>query len=428
MEVKQGKYKGIKQAALYYEKSLQDPDYKSITVQELLNKASSPNLDERINASWMLLKIIDCHPLTLLENISKLNDLLKDENKEVVRNTSKIIEFLAYKDPVKIATSIPNIVDLLDDEDPQLRFTASLIFKAISRKYDKIVQIPKLLNLLYDTNDKTRLNAVETLIEVTDEHLDKIMTTLYQLLNDKRYQAEVIEIIFKISSKYPAKTIISLLPHLKHKNNVIRRFTLVFLNNFAGKNLDFLTNAIPELVFILQDKVHENRILASNLLLEISQDHSQDFKSCISKLKEFFKKEKGNVLLNLAGILINVNRNFPDQIKILPIISKRLEKFVKSSNLKISGLARQYLSVIHKWNYDYGPAIKICQDFIKKYPLEENFILLISIAQIYHVIGDFKNAIRYFLEASRSSDAYIRLKSLIMLSYDHILQNYFKDA
>ncbi|MFX0135049.1 MAG: hypothetical protein ACFFDN_15515 [Candidatus Hodarchaeota archaeon] len=427
-EVKQGKYKGIKQAALYYEKSLKNPEYKKLAVQELLNKITSPILDERVDASWMLLKIIDCHPLTLFENISKLNDFLKDESKEVIRNIAKIIEFLAYKDPVKIATSIPNVVDLLDDDDTQLRFTASLIFKAISRKYDKIVQIPKLLNLLYDVNEKTRLNAIYTLIEVNDEHLDKIMTTLYQLLNDKRYQAEIFEIIFKISSKYPEKTVISLIPHLKNKDNTIRRFTLVFLNNFGGKNLDYLKNAIPQLIIILQDKVRNNRILVSNLLLKISQDHSQDFKDSIPQLIESFKKEKANIQLNIAAILININRNYPDQIEILPEISKKLKKFVKKSNLKISSLARQYLSKIYKWNYDYGPAIKICQDLIKKYPLEDNFELLLTIAQIYHVIGDFKNAIRYFLEASRSSDAHIRLESLIMISYDYILQNSFKLA
>ena len=427
-EAKQGKYKGIKQAALYYEKSLKNPEYKKITVQELLKKISSHVLDERVDASWMLLKIVDCHPLTLFENISKLNDFLKDESKEVIRNIAKIIEFLAYKDPVKIATSIPNIVDLLDDDDTQLRFTASLIFKATSRKYGKIVQIPKLLNLLYDVNEQIRLNAVSTLIEVNDEHLDKIITTLYQLLNDKKYQAEVIDTIFKISSKYPEKTVISLVPHLKNKDNIIRRFTLVFLNNFGGKNLDYLNNIIPQLISILHDKVLNNRILVSNLLLKISQDHSQDFKDSIPKLIESFKKEKGNIQLNVVAILINVNRNYPDQIEIMPEISKKLEKFAKKSNLKMSRVARQYLSTLHKWNDDYGPAIKICQDLIKRNPLEDNFELLINTAQIYHTIGDFKNAIHYFLEASRSSDAYIRLKSLIMISYDYILQNSFKLA
>ncbi len=427
-EVKQGKYKGIKQAALYYEKSFKNPEFKKITIEELLKKIGSSIIDERIDASWMLLKIINCHPLTLFENISKLNFFLKDESKEVVRNIAKIIEFLAYKDPVKIATSIPNLVDLLDDEDTQLRFIASLIFKAISRKYDKIIQIPKLLNLLYDVNEKTRLNAVNTLIEVTDEHLDKILATLYQLLNDKRYQAEVIDIIFKISSKYPEKTVISLIPHLKNKNNTIRRFTLVFLNNFGGKNLDYLKKAIPQLIKILQDKVRNNRILVSNLLLKISQDHGQDFKDDLPKLLESFKKEKGDIQLNISAILININRYYPDQIKIISEISKKLEKISKSSNFKKSSIARENLSTILKWNDDYGPAIKICQEFIQKHPLEENFNLLINIAQIYHIIGDFKNAIRYFLEASRSSDAYFRLLSLIMLSYDYILQHFFKDA
>jgi len=383
---------------------------------------------ERVNASWMLFKIVNCHPSTLFNNISILNTSLNDSNKEVIRNIGKVLEFLAYKDPEKISSSIPNIVNLLDSKDPQIKFTASLIFKAISRKYDKIIAIPKLAKLLDDENIKTQLNAINAIIELTDDYLDKIMEKLYRKLKDKSVQSEILEIIFKISSRYPEKIVTTLIPHLDNKDNDIRRFTLIFLNNLAGKNLDFLKISISKLISTLKDKVEKNRVMASNLLFKLSQDHADKFLQYIPELEDLLKKTKGKFRLNIASILINTNKFYPDKITCLPEINKRMEKYVKSSNFKISSMARINLSTIHKWNTDYDKAIKICQDLIKKYPLEENFKLLFHVAEIYHIIGDFKNAIYYFSGAMRSPDAYIKILSLIMMSYDFLLQNNYDNA
>ncbi|MHA1299057.1 MAG: hypothetical protein ACTSO9_06380 [Candidatus Helarchaeota archaeon] len=384
--------------------------------------------EERINASWMLLKIVNCHPTTLFQNLAILNKSLQEINKEVLRNIGKIIEFLGYKDPTKISSSIPSIVNLLDNEDPQIRFTASLIFKAISRKHDKFIAIPKLAKLLDDENSKTQLNAISALIELTDEYVEKILNILYEKIKNKNEQVEVSELIFKISSRYPEKSVKAFILYLLNEDVAIRRFTLIFLNNLAGKYLDSLVIAIPQLVKIMKDKDNKNRVMASNLLLKISQDHGNAFKECIQYLEELFKKAKKILQLNLAAILINVNRFYPDQIKIIPDISKKLEKAIKSSDYRKSEFSRKYLSIVYMWNDDYGPAIKICQDLVKKFPLKENFELQVLIARIYHVIGDFKNAIRYYKEASKSQDPYIRILSLVMLSYDNMLQKLNDDS
>lgn len=427
-----GKMKGIQEAAKLFEMSFKYPEYDRLTILELINKLKESDEEIIENAAWMLLKLAKLKPKLLFENLKTIKNPIKIKNKKIRIFLGSIIKELAQIDSSRVQTAVPQIIELLDDSNEDVKLLGSQIFLIISKTVREKIEVSKQLALLNEKNSQIRLNAVETLINISESK--KTTPILYEklfiLILYPQLKARVFNLIFQLIDKDPEESLKFIKNQLNAKKLMIRRNTLLFMTQYLGRKLDYLTNAINELVEALFGEYDKKNLqMLFSILIELSEFYPQKFthnhfKGILEQEKVFkkdFRKEWIRILLNLL-------KNQEEPIFNTENIKKFLEKQVNKGDYENRFKASVSLNKILMWSDDYGPAIKTLLKIIEKYPLEDNGEILFWIGFNYHVIGDYRTAIPYFLKGIKSKLEYFSSLSLLYGTYDYLITFKVKKA
>ncbi len=421
-----GKMRGIQQAAKLFEMSLQYPDYKKLTILELMDKLKES--DEIIieNAAWMLLKLVDLNPELLFNNLKVIIEPIKIQNKEIRLYLGSIIKSLAFINSKRVQSAIPRIMELLEDSNDDVKLIGSQIFLILSKDAREKIEISKQLELLNDKNKEIRLNAAEILINVSES--EKITPILYEnlflLILYPQLKVRVFNLIFRLIEKDPEQSLKFIKKQLNSSKIIIRRNSLIFLTQFMDKKYDYLTKAIQELSnALIEEYDKQNLILLSSIIKELSEFYPNKFtENQFKEIIEDKKKFKRDLESNWIAIVINLLRFHKNFNLDLENMKNVLEKKVKKGDYSDRKSNAIILNKLYMLNDDYGSSIKMMMEILNKYPLEDNGKLYYWIGFNYHVIGDFKNAIIYFSKGIKSKNSYFSNLNLLYASYDYLLE------
>jgi len=427
-----GKMKGIQQAAKLFEMSFQYSEYKKLTILELLDKIKDSDEEIIENAAWMLLKIVNLNPDLLFKNLDVIKDPIKLNNKKIRIFLGSIIKKLATINSKKVQPALTSIVELLDDENDDVKLLGSQIFLILSKDARDKIEISKQLALLNDKNKQIRLNSVETLINISESK--KITPVLYEklfvLVLYPQLKVRVYNLIFRLIEKDPEESLSYIKQQLNAQKIMIRRNALIFLTQFMDSKFDYLTKAIPELInSFVEEYDTQNLALGSSIVKELSEFYPQkftenQFKEILEGKKKFKKEMQGNwirIILNLLKNHKKIEIDFAD-------MKKYLEKKVKKGDYHNRLTNAITFNRLFMWNDDYGPSIKMMTNILDKFPFEDNGELYYWIGFNYHVIGDFKNAIPYFLKGIKTKNNYISSLNMLYAAYDYLLEYKLKKA
>ncbi|MHA1785140.1 MAG: hypothetical protein ACTSVY_02210 [Candidatus Helarchaeota archaeon] len=427
-----GKMKGIQQAAKLYEMSFKYPEYKRLTILDLLDRLKES--DEKVieNAAWMLLKIVHLDSKLLFQNLNVIKSPIKLKNKKIRLFLGSIIKHLANIDSSRVQSAIPAIVELLDDSDDDIKLLASQIFLIISKNVREKIEVSKQLALLNEKNQQIRLNAIETLVNISESKttIPILYEKLFMLILYPQLKARVFNLIFQLINKDPDVSVEFITNQLAAKKIMIRRNALIFLTQFIDKKLDYLTRSINDLVNLLEEEYDKTNLKMNlSILKELSEFYPQKFNDQqLNKIIENEKKFKKELKRDWVRIILNLFRNNEKDDFDFNDIKKYLEKEIKKGDYSRRANVAISLNRILMWNDDYGPALKHLLEVINKYPLEDNGEIYFWIGYNYHVIGDFKASLTYFQKGLKSKNEYHSNLSLLFTTYAYILNFKLKKA
>lgn len=427
-----GKMKGIQQAAKLYEMSFQYPDYKRLTILELLDRLKESNEEIILNAAWMLLKLVDLNPDLLFKNLDVIKTPIKLNNKQIRIYLGSIIKSLALINSKKVRSALTSIVELVDDSNDDVKLIGSQIFLIISKDAREKIEISKQLTLLNDKNKQVGLNAVETLINVSESK--KTTPVLYEklfvLVLYPQLKVRVYNLIFRLIEKNPEESLSYIKKQLSAQKIMIRRNSLIFLTQFLDKKFDYLTKAIPELSnCFIEEYDAQNLVLISSIVNELAEFYPNKFTE--SQVKEFIenkKKFKKGLKVTWMRIILNLLR-YHEKIEVdLEEMKKYLEKQIKKGDYNNRLAHAIACNRILMWNDDYGPSIKMMVKILDNFPLEDNGELYFWVGFNYHAIGDFKNAIPFFIKGIKSKKEYFSSLNMLYAAYEYLLTHKLKKA
>jgi len=428
-----GKMKGIQEAAKLFEMSFKYPEYDRLTILELIDKLKESDEEIIENAAWMLLKLVKLKPKLLFENLKIIKGPIKIKNKKIRIFLGSIIKELAQVDSSKIQTAIPQVIDLLDDSNEDVKLLGSQIFLILSKTVQEKIEVSKQLALLNEKNNQIRLNAIETLMNISDSKtiIPLLFEQLFILVLYPQLKARVFNLIFQLINKKPEESLKHIIDQIFSKKIMIRKNALIFLTQYQGKNSHLLCNYIKELADLLF--VEEFNDLNIRLLFLVIKElaefypnkfHENEINLIIKSEKKFKKDLREDWIYTLLNVLRNQESHEIDLESIKKFLEKRVKKAIYTRQVNVAVA----LNRVMIWNDDYGPAIKMLLNILDKNPLDDNGKIYFWIGFNYHVIGDFKTSLTYFRKGIKSKKVFYSSLNLLHAAYDMILEFKLKNA
>jgi HEAT repeat protein len=307
--------------------------------------------------------------------------MAKEKSSKVKKELIKFISGYGEKQPESIKKEIPNILMILEDEDPLIRLPALKMLIPIAKLKGVIIPLEPIVILLNDSDASIRETAIKVIRNLQNLNEQQIKTTFYmmkELLNDKEWsvrnaametikdlgissgKTEVLDKIFELldaNEKYTKIKALELIgeitrtnpelipfenkikPLLKNNDSDIRAHSTEVLGSFNETQFDMIFPSIIEMMMDKDDKVRES---AQNALVNASAKISMS--TLLPKTLQYFSDEtpiliQESMALALKRILKyenkSVKKRLIDLLKIRseisqdPIISQVLQELLR---------------------------------------------------------------------------------------------------
>jgi HEAT repeat protein len=116
-----------------------------------------------------------------------ITSMMKEKSTRVKKELIKFISGYGEKQPESIVKEIPNILKILEDEDPLIRISALKMLISLSKLKGVIIPLESIVVLLNDSDPSIRESAIKVIQNIQGMNDEQIRCTFYmmkELLND----------------------------------------------------------------------------------------------------------------------------------------------------------------------------------------------------------------------------------------------------
>lgn len=313
-------------------------------IPRLLNYLNDQNEVIRSNAITSLeglkeeyLKFINLEPI--------INLLQKEKNKQIKKQSSKIIAKIANKDPILIKPLIPEIFQTINDQEPSVKITLFKSLLEIAKNSPEIIPVSNVIDFLSDNDSFIREISTRILGFVGKKNPSLATESLINTaLSDKEWivreaAASSLGNIIEYNEN-KEKIIENLVYLLDDEENWVKRTALKTLSDIEVVNASHISFEKLSKNFISKDyNVRE----ASIRLLKLYRNQIEEIFDIIVDLLGDKSKE---VRTSTVNILVDIIRDVG--------INKILSKLLQNLSAEISLEIQQSIALILARTVKYG--------------------------------------------------------------------------
>ena len=374
----------------------------------------------------------------LLLNLN-INNLINDSNSRIQTEILKLIAESSLKIPVELiinkmfhtnkeisAAAIKNIknlnikeinrkmiskiIPLLKDPSSSVRASIFEVFTKIGNFKKNNIPILPFLEGLTDSNENTRIAAVDVLEKYFEEesNLMDIDSMIKRIdLNNFKILKSVISLLGRLWSHSPKKVLTTLLTFIKFENDQLKKTISDILIDKYSEYPDLI---VQNLIKIPDVSKFITKGIISKTLINIGE---RDPKTIIQKLYFYLNEESVDVRLNAIETIDGLCEDFLEYIEIKTIL-KVLEK---DKNNQVKKKASNIISKVAKKDpFIIKPYIS---DFFQVFDEQELSVRIVLCKSVLEIAKKSPEIIpvQIFLNLLSDQDSFIRETSVKILGF-----------